>query len=60
VSILKHYYIIGQNTIFQKEMHFGYNNPRASYYIDNTLSPTCTVERDLGVLIEDTLKVSEQ
>jgi hypothetical protein len=43
-----------------KVMHFGYNNPRASYYIDNTLLPTCTVERDLGVLIQDNLKVYEQ
>jgi len=43
-----------------KVMHFGYNNPRASYYIDNTLLPTSTVERDLGVLIQDNLKVSEQ
>jgi len=41
-------------------MHFGYNNPRVSYYIDNTLLPTCTVERDSGVLIQENLKVAEQ
>jgi len=39
---------------------FGYNNPRVSYNIDSTLLPTCTVERDLGVHIQDNLKVSEQ
>jgi hypothetical protein len=43
-----------------KVMHFGYNNPCASYYIDNTMLPSCTVEKDLGVLIQDNLKVSEQ
>jgi len=43
-----------------KAMHLWYNNPRASYYIDNTLLPTGTAERDLGVLIQDNLKVSEQ
>jgi len=43
-----------------KVMHFGYNNPHASYYIDNTLLPTCTVERDLGVLIQDNFKLAEQ
>jgi len=41
-------------------MHFGNNNPRTSYYIDNTILPTCTVERDLWVLIQDKLKVAEQ
>jgi len=43
-----------------KVMHFGYNNPRVSYSIDNTVLPTCTVERDIRVLIQDNLKVSEQ
>ena len=43
-----------------KVMHFGYNNPRASYYIDNTMLPSCIMERDLGILIQDNLKVSEQ
>ena len=43
-----------------KVMHFGYNNTLSSYYIGNTLLPTCTVERDLGVLIQDNLKVSDQ
>jgi len=41
-------------------MHFRYNNPSFSYYIDNTLLPTCTVEQDLGILIQDNLKVAEQ
>ena len=43
-----------------KVMHFGYNNTLASYYIDNTMLPSCTVERDLGILIQDNLKVSQQ
>jgi len=43
-----------------KVMYFGYNHTQASYDIDNTELPTCTVERDLDILIQDNLKVSEQ
>ena len=43
-----------------KVMQFGCNNTLASYYIDNTGLPSCTVERDLGILLQDNLKVSEQ
>jgi ribonuclease P/MRP protein subunit RPP40 len=43
-----------------KVMHFGYNNTISSYYIGNTLLPSCTVERDLGIPIQDNIKVSEQ
>ena len=35
-------------------------NTLASYYIDNTVLPSCTVKRDSGILIQDNLKVSEQ
>ena len=45
-------------TLF-KVMYFGHNNAQASYYIESTLLPTCTVERDLGVLIQNSFKVSE-
>ena len=41
-------------------MHFGYNNTLASYHTDNTVLPSCSVEHDLGILIHDNLKVSEQ
>ena len=43
-----------------KVMHFGYNNTVASYYIDITVLPSCTVKRDLGILIQDNLKVFKQ
>ena len=43
-----------------KVWHFGYTNTRASYHIDNTVLPSCTVKRDLDILIWDNLKVSEQ
>jgi len=43
-----------------KVMHFGFNNTLASYHIDNIMLPSCTVERDLGIIIQDNLKVSEQ
>jgi len=43
-----------------KVMHFGGNNTRALYLMNDTVLPTCTVERDLGVIIQDNLKVSDQ
>jgi len=43
-----------------KIMHFGPNNTRALYHKNDTVLPTCTVECDLRVLIQDNLKVSDQ
>ena len=38
----------------------GHNGAKADYYIESTPLPTCTVECDLGVHIQDSLKVSQQ
>ena len=40
--------------------YFGYNNTLASYHRNNTMLPSCAVERDLGFLSQDNLEVSEQ
>jgi len=42
-----------------KVMHFGHNNTWALYHINDTVSPTCTVARDLGILLQDNRKVSD-
>ena len=43
-----------------KVLHFGRSNVRASYQLGNIHLPTDKSERDLGVIIQDNLKVSEQ
>ena len=37
-------------------MHFGLNNTRALYLINDTATPTYTVELYLGVIIQDNVK----
>ena len=43
-----------------KVLHVGKNNPCNEYYLGETLLPSVTSEKDLGVLINSTLDWSEQ
>jgi hypothetical protein len=40
-------------------MHFGQSNPHHRYYFGEHILSTCKVTRDLGVLVDDQLKFSE-
>ena len=39
-----------------KAMHFGYNNPRKTYFLDNQELESVASEKDLGVMVDDKLK----
>ena len=39
-----------------KSMHFGYNNPRRTYTLNNQVLESITSEKDLGVMVDDSLK----
>ena len=41
-------------------MHFGYNNNKVKYLLGNHELKELTVERDLGVLVQNDLKVYQQ
>jgi len=43
-----------------KVMHFGANNTKENYSINNTVLSVVKEEKDLGVIIQNDLKVSEQ
>ena len=43
-----------------KVMHFGVNNTKENYSINNTVLKEVSSEKDLGVIIQNDLKVSEQ
>ena len=43
-----------------KMMHFGFNNTRHSYTMNNKELQTVSEEKDLGVIIQDNLKVDKQ
>jgi hypothetical protein len=41
-------------------MHFGFNNPRHSYQMNGNIISASTQMRDLGVIVDETLKPSKQ
>ena len=41
-------------------MHFGYKNPRQQYCIGDNILSVVEEEKDLGVIIQNDLKVSQQ
>ena len=41
-------------------MHFGANNAKENYSINNTILEVVEEEKDLGVIVQNNLKVSEQ
>ena len=41
-------------------MHYGQNNPKHIYHINGTLLTPCKTYKDLGVMVSDNLKASEQ
>ena len=43
-----------------KVLHFGTKNVESEYMLGNQVLESVTMERDLGVLVQDSLKVSEQ
>ena len=43
-----------------KVLHFGINNVKSEYTLGDQVLESVTMERDLGILIQDNLKVSEQ
>ena len=43
-----------------KMMHFGFNNTRHTYTMNNKELQTVSEEKDLGVIIQDNLKVDKQ
>jgi ribonuclease P/MRP protein subunit RPP40 len=43
-----------------KIMHFGYNNPKNTFLLGSQILDSVKEEKDLGVLITDDLKVSNQ
>src|SRR6267154_3549822 len=43
-----------------KVMHFGANNSKETYSINNTVLKEVEDEKDLGVIVQNNLKVSEQ
>ena len=48
------------NTEKSKVVHFGVNNPRVAYSIENKVLDGSEEERDLGVIVQSNLKVSSQ
>ena len=43
-----------------KCIHFGHNNPKHEYYLDEEIIQATTTERDLGVTVHKSLSVSFQ
>ena len=41
-------------------LHFGFNNPRHSYQMNGDIISTATQMRDLGIIVDETLKPSKQ
>ncbi len=48
------------NTVKCKVLHFGYTNPRYDYYMADDLIESVSEEKDLGVLIHESLNLSFQ
>ena len=48
------------NTDKCQVLHFGTNNVKSEYMLGDQGLESVTMERDLGVLVQDSLQVSEQ